>query len=82
MLTSPFSWSRALARADQALLHKKRELTAITLDFVPPEHWVVGGRTLAAQHKRSFYFDIKIVSTSSCNAVGGRRASRTTERSS
>jgi 4-oxalocrotonate tautomerase len=43
------------------ILHKKRELTAIAIDFVPPEHWVVGGKTLAEQHKRSVYFDIKIV---------------------
>ncbi|WP_437513884.1 tautomerase family protein [Sorangium sp. So ce1099] len=43
------------------ILRKKRELTAITFDFVRPEHWVVGGRTLAEQGKRSFYFDIKIV---------------------
>jgi 4-oxalocrotonate tautomerase len=43
------------------ILHKKRELTAIAIDFVPPEHWVVGGKTLAEQRKRSFYFDIKIV---------------------
>ncbi len=43
------------------ILHKKRELTAIAIDFVPPEHWVVGGTTLAKQHKRSVYFDIKIV---------------------
>jgi 4-oxalocrotonate tautomerase len=41
--------------------HKQRALTAIAIDFVPPEHWVVGGATLAAQHKRSVYFDIKIV---------------------
>jgi 4-oxalocrotonate tautomerase len=43
------------------ILHKKRELTAIAIDFVPPEHWVVGGTTLAHQHKRSVYFDIKVV---------------------
>src|SRR5258706_4368489 len=43
------------------ILKKKRELTAITIDFVPPEHWVVGGKTLAEQRKRSFYFDIKVV---------------------
>lgn len=43
------------------LLHKRRELTSIAIDFVPPEHWVVGGTTLAAQHKRSFFLDIKIV---------------------
>lgn len=43
------------------ILHKKRELTSIAIDFVPPEHWVVGGATLADQRKRSVYFDIKIV---------------------
>jgi len=43
------------------ILKKKRELTAIVIDFVPPEQWVVGGTTLAEQRKRSFYFDIKIV---------------------
>jgi 4-oxalocrotonate tautomerase len=43
------------------ILHKKRDLSAIAIDFVPPEHWVVGGKTLAEQGKRSFYLDIKIV---------------------
>jgi len=43
------------------ILHKKRELTSIAIDFVPPEHWVVGGKTLAEQRKRSVYVDIKVV---------------------
>lgn len=43
------------------ILRKQRELSAIAIDFVPPEHWVVGGRTLADQGKRSIYLDIKIV---------------------
>jgi 4-oxalocrotonate tautomerase len=43
------------------ILRKQRELSAIAIDFVPPEHWVVGGHTLADQRKRSFYLDIKIV---------------------
>jgi 4-oxalocrotonate tautomerase len=53
--------SEALLELTTRILHKKRELTAIAIDFVPPEHWVVGGKTLAEQHKRSVYFDIKIV---------------------
>jgi 4-oxalocrotonate tautomerase len=44
------------------VLHKKREVTSIALDFVPPEHWVVAGQTLAAQNRSSFYLDIKVVS--------------------
>jgi 4-oxalocrotonate tautomerase len=53
--------SETLLELTTRVLRKKRELTAITLEFVPPEHWVVGGRTLAEQRKNSFYFDIKVV---------------------
>jgi len=53
--------SELLLDLTTSILHKRRELTAIAIDFVPPEHWVVGGKTLAEQHKRSVYFDIKIV---------------------
>ncbi|MDO9360269.1 MAG: 4-oxalocrotonate tautomerase family protein [Polaromonas sp.] len=53
--------SELLLEHTTRILRKKRELTAITIDYVPPEHWVVGGTTLAAQGKNSFYFDIKVV---------------------
>lgn len=53
--------SETLLELTIRILRKKRELTAIAIDFVPPEHWVVGGATLAAQGKSSFYFDIKVV---------------------
>jgi 4-oxalocrotonate tautomerase len=53
--------SEMLLERTVRILHKKRELTAIAIDYVPPEHWVVGGATLAAQGKESFYFDIKVV---------------------
>src|SRR5439155_16803615 len=53
--------SETLLELTTRILHKKRELTSIAIDFVPPEHWVVGGKTLAEQGKRSVYFDIKIV---------------------
>jgi 4-oxalocrotonate tautomerase len=43
------------------ILHKRRDLTAVAIDYVSPEQWFVGGRTLAEQGKASFYFDIKIV---------------------
>lgn len=44
------------------ILRKQREVTSIALDFVPREHWVIAGRTLAEHRKNSFYLDIKIVS--------------------
>ncbi|HMG55781.1 MAG TPA: hypothetical protein VK601_19915 [Kofleriaceae bacterium] len=53
--------SELLLELTTRILHKKREVTSIAIDFVPPEHWVVGGRTLAAQGKRSFYLDVKVV---------------------
>lgn len=42
------------------ILKKKREVTAIVIDFVDPDSWVVGGYLLSEQNKNSFYFDIKI----------------------
>ena len=53
--------SETLLDLTTRILHKKRELTSIAIDFVPPQHWVVGGATLAEQRKRSFFLDIKIV---------------------
>jgi 4-oxalocrotonate tautomerase len=53
--------SESLLELTVGILRKKRELTSIAIDYVPPEQWVVGGRTLDEQGKSSFYFDIKVV---------------------
>ncbi|MDP3797843.1 MAG: 4-oxalocrotonate tautomerase [Polaromonas sp.] len=53
--------SETLLELTTRVLRKKRELTAIAIDYIPPEHWIVGGRSLAEQGKNSFYFDIKVV---------------------
>ncbi|MGZ5787309.1 MAG: tautomerase family protein [Ramlibacter sp.] len=42
------------------ILKKKREVTAIAIEYVDPDNWIVGGQPLSEQHKSSFYFDIKI----------------------
>src|SRR5476649_2669560 len=42
------------------ILGKKREVTAIAIQFIDPDSWVIGGRLLSEQKKSSFYFDIKI----------------------
>jgi 4-oxalocrotonate tautomerase len=42
------------------VLGKKPEVTSIAVDYIEPEHWIVGGRSLAEQGKSSFYLDIKI----------------------
>lgn len=42
------------------ILHKDPNVTSIAIDYVDPDHWIVGGKSLSAQGKRSFYFDIKV----------------------
>lgn len=42
------------------ILKKKPEVTAIAIDFVGRDSWVVGGHLLSEQNKNSFYFDVKI----------------------
>jgi 4-oxalocrotonate tautomerase len=50
------------------LLYKKPELTSIAVRYVEPEHWVVGGRTLAEQGKSSAYVEIKITDETNTRA--------------
>ncbi|MGZ3236858.1 MAG: tautomerase family protein [Burkholderiaceae bacterium] len=42
------------------ILKKKREVTAIAIDYIDHDCWVVAGHLLSDQGKNSFYFDIKI----------------------
>lgn len=42
------------------ILHKDPDLTSIAIDYVDPDDWFVGGRSLTELGKRSVYFDIKI----------------------
>jgi 4-oxalocrotonate tautomerase len=42
------------------ILKKDRRVTAIAIDFIDHDSWVVGGSLLSEQGKNSFYFDIKI----------------------
>jgi 4-oxalocrotonate tautomerase len=42
------------------ILKKKREVTAIAIDYVDRDAWFVGGKLLSEIGKNSFYFDIKI----------------------
>jgi 4-oxalocrotonate tautomerase len=42
------------------ILHKKPEVTAIAINYVDPDDWIVAGKSLSEHGKTSFYFDIKI----------------------
>jgi 4-oxalocrotonate tautomerase len=42
------------------ILKKKPEVTAITIQYVPSDCWVIRGELLSEQSKSSFYLDIKV----------------------
>ncbi len=42
------------------ILKKKSEVTAIAIEYVDRDCWIVGGKLLSEQNKNSFYFDIKV----------------------
>jgi 4-oxalocrotonate tautomerase len=52
--------SGLLLELTTSILKKKRELISIAIDYVDPDDWIVGGKSLSEHGKRSFYFDIKI----------------------
>jgi len=50
------------------ILHKDPNLTSIAIDYVDPEDWIVGGKSLAEQGKSSVYFDIRITDETNTKA--------------
>jgi 4-oxalocrotonate tautomerase len=52
--------SELLLELTSRILKKKREVTAIVIEFADPDSWIVGGKSLSEHQKHSFYFDIKI----------------------
>jgi 4-oxalocrotonate tautomerase len=53
--------ANGLVEVTVRVLHKRPELTAVAVDYTAPEHWIVGGKSLAQHRKASFWLDIKIV---------------------
>lgn len=49
-----------LTELTAAVLHKKRELTSVAVEYVPSGQWFIGGESLAAQGLATFYLDIKV----------------------
>jgi 4-oxalocrotonate tautomerase len=62
------SISGILLELTTQILHKKPEVTAIAIDYVDPEDWIVGGKSLSELGKSSFYFDIKITDETNSKA--------------
>lgn len=42
------------------ILGKRPEVTSIAIDYVDPDDWIVGGKSLREHGKSSVYFDIKV----------------------
>lgn len=53
--------SETLLELTSRVLRKNRELTAIVIDYVEPDNWIVGGKSLMEHGKNSIYFDVKVV---------------------
>jgi 4-oxalocrotonate tautomerase len=53
--------AKGLVDVTVRVLRKKPELTSVAIDYTAPDHWIVGGKSLAQHGKASFWLDIKIV---------------------
>lgn len=49
-----------LTRLTHELLGKRREVTAVAIDWLPAEQWFIGGESLAASGLRSFFLKVEI----------------------
>jgi 4-oxalocrotonate tautomerase len=52
--------ARGLVERTARVLRKVPDVTSVAVNFVPPQHWVVGGRSLEEQGLASFWLDIKV----------------------
>ena len=52
--------AKCLTDLTAEVLKKKRELTAVAVEFVAPSRWFIAGTSLGDQSLRSFYLDIKV----------------------
>ena len=43
------------------LLRKDPTITAVAVNYIDPQHWFAGGRSLAAHGTKTFWLDIKVV---------------------
>jgi 4-oxalocrotonate tautomerase len=50
------------------ILGKDPRVTAIAIEYVDPDDWIVGGKSLSEQGKSSVYFDIKVTDETNTKA--------------
>lgn len=49
-----------LTAATKCYLHKDPAVTAVTISYIAPENWFVGGASLASQGLNSFWLEINV----------------------
>ena len=54
------------------ILGKDPSLTSIAIDYIDPDDWIVGGRSLSEQGRSSVYFDIKVTDETNTKAEKAR----------
>ena len=64
--------SETLLELTSRVLGKRRDLTAVVIDYVDPSDWFVGGKSLAELKQASFYFDVKVVDETNTKAEKAR----------
>lgn len=57
-----------LSELTTRILGKDPQVTSIAIDYVDPNDWLVGGKSLSEQKKSSVYFDIKITDETNTKA--------------
>ncbi|WP_283744860.1 hypothetical protein [Sideroxydans sp. CL21] len=62
------SISGILLELTARILHKKPEVTSIAIEYVDPDDWIIGGKSLSELGKSSVYFDIKITDETNTKA--------------
>ncbi len=60
--------SSLLLELTSRILKKDPAVTSIAIDYVDPDDWIVGGRSLSAQQKSSIYFDVKVTDETNTKA--------------
>lgn len=54
----------ALTGLTAEILRKEARLTSVAVQYVAPEHWVIGRSSLATERKASFFLDVRVTTGS------------------
>jgi len=60
--------STLLSELTARVLGKDPKVTSIAIDYIDPDDWIVGGKSLSEQKKSSVYFDMKITDETNTKA--------------